>query len=160
MGTTGPGSRAPPTSADCQLGRANRLFLQDASRSQAAALQPSDLSSGAGAVLVFHQGGSLPGAFSVCGGRMSITPSDQPDTHTLTKVYKSSILLILRRGRRSELDVRLKLDDGSRESLHRGFLKVSTTDNNRIYSLMSVHELPRNKRSLFFFQQISLLSHL
>lgn len=78
----------------------------------------------------------------------------------LLKVYKSSILLILRRGRPSELDVRLKLDDGSRESLHRGFLKVSTTDNNIILSLMSVHELPRNKRSLFFFQQISLLSHL
>lgn len=82
---TGPGSRAPPTSADCQLGRANHLFLQDASRSQAAAQQPSDFTSGAGAVPVFHQGGSLPGAFSERWEDVDHR-SDQPDTHTLTNI--------------------------------------------------------------------------
>lgn len=90
---------------------------------------------------VFHQGGSLPGAFSVRWEDVDHTIRSARQAHThkrcfmnegLLKVYKSSILLILRRGRPSELDVRLKLDDGSRESLHRGFLKVSTTDNNII----------------------------
>lgn len=41
VGSTGPGSRAPPTSADRQIVRADQLSLRDASRLQAAAPQPS-----------------------------------------------------------------------------------------------------------------------